>query len=299
MNNPMKKKLLFLTKNRNKVRDLASYFSDNGYAPVIIEQDACVQEGKLVVEEKTVFYDDIDILAETRAAFILDSGYMWPQPVLKPTETEWKAYQHNLDEYLRNEREASSLWYSLVQIVNEAVPLCINPQAAFEASVFKPWAFEVLNDAGVPLAPYIVSNDSRQINGFLDAHEGFFLSLPLAGDGGVRWMDRKDIENHDLKNMPLFLQALSCKDEITLIAIQGKIVYGRPPPGVDAAAPVDRTTVLQEVLTMPFAEITLRYGEGGTVISDFSPSPGILSLDDASREKVFKGLLLLIGEAWR
>jgi hypothetical protein len=299
MNTNMKKKLLILTKNRKRIQAIASSFDNNGYALVIVEQDKCIREGKLVVEEKAVHYGDMDILAGIHAALILDSGYMWPQPVLKPTETQWKAYQHNLDEYLRNEREAHSLWFSLIEIVNEAVPLCINPQAAFEASVFKPWAFEVLSDAGVPLAPYIVSNDPQQIREFIDAHGSFFLSLPLAGDGGVRWMDKKNIESHDLKEEPLFLQAPSGRDEITLIVIRGNIVYSHPSPGKGAIALADRAAVLQEVLKIPFAEIIVRYVDGVPVISDFSPSPEIQSLNGGNREKVFAGLLSLIGEGNR
>ncbi|MBN1696759.1 MAG: hypothetical protein JW881_04540 [Spirochaetales bacterium] len=290
----MEKKLLILTQNKNRTASLSRYLAGKGYGVTVIEREKILHDGRLAVSEDTVRYGDTDILSGTLAAFIPDLGYMWPQPALEPTEAEWLACRKNLDEYLRNERESASLWFSLLEIVNDAVPLCVNPQRAYEAAVFKPWAFELLTEAGVPVAPSLAGNDPERIASFLKAHDGCFLSLPLAGIGAAEWMDENEIRKHPLNETPLFLQALTGTKEIQLVAAGGKQVCLEPSPLEVPEKLPEKITVLQKTLAMPLAGITLREGEGGMVIGDFEPSPDLEALPEDIRGKVFAALCCLL-----
>jgi hypothetical protein len=103
--------------------------------------------------------DGVDVLAEARAAVVLDSGMMWPVPMLDPSPEQWQHHRHRFDDYLRDERETSSFWFSCLDILNDRIPRCINPQAAFALDATKLDALEILRELGVPVAPTLCTDD--------------------------------------------------------------------------------------------------------------------------------------------
>jgi hypothetical protein len=303
----MQERILIVPSTTKSGKLLATYFQSQGYASLIVTREASLTAQPIVVEEDAVFIGAVNVLENTAAAIILDGGYMWPQPVLEPTPEEWAKYHTNLDEYLRNEREASSLWFSLLGILNQELPLCINPQQAFEAYVFKVWAFEELKIAGVVLPPYLAGNDWEQIDTFITGtctagRHRHILNLPLAANMEPGWLEPETLLKQGgaaaglshVTNHPLFLESLSSREAIRVVAVGGEILWsthtGLLPPEL-----VRQVPVIQQTLAMPLAELTFRYADW-LVLSDFSPSFDLAALPAGEVQAVCAALQRLIRE---
>ena len=289
----MKPKLLVIAKDETIKKSISTHFSKKGFHPIVIERNKIIPEQQIVICEDSIIFGDQDLLKNTAGAIILDSGYMWPQPVLKPTIEVWEHYRNNLDEYLRNERESFSLWYSFLEILNISLPLCINPQDAFEAQAFKPWSFTKLARSGIPVPPFISGNDHKTIATFFVNNSGSFLSFPLSENDTAEWIECADIQKLDLEHTPVLLQSLSAKQKITIIAVNGKPVSIRPPSS-DISKVIKYIPTIQKILHMPLAQLTFRFAED-LVLSDFSASPDFSPLSTETLNSVLKELELLIG----
>ncbi|MGA1840703.1 MAG: hypothetical protein ACMUIU_08775 [bacterium] len=269
----MKPQILVIAKDENTRGMMKSFFSEKGFNPIIIERNKIIPEQQIVVCEDGIRLGDTDIIKGTVAAIILDSGYMWPNPVLKPSMEIWEKYRNNLDEYLRNERESFSLWYSLLEILNESIPLCINPQEAFEAEAFKPWALEKLGDSGVSVPMMISGNDPDKIGSFIEKTPGHFLAIPLSEDDKPVWVTEYEVMLKDLNRIPVFLQSLSSRDAVHVFAVNGKPVVTNP-ESADISHVLEQIPKIQEILQMPFAHLIFRHSND-LVLSDFCASPDI------------------------
>jgi hypothetical protein len=290
----LKPQILVIAKDKDTRSMMKSFFSEKGFSPIIIERDSIIPEQQIVVCEDGIRFCDTDIIKGTVAAIILDSGYMWPNPVLKPTIEVWERYRNNLDEYLRNERESFSLWYSLLEILNESIPLCINPQEAFEGEAFKPWAFEKLGHSGVSVPLMISGNDVNKISTFIEENPGHFLSLPLSEDDNPEWITDYDSIGKDLNHVPVFLQSLSSRDAVHVFAVNGKPVITHP-ESADISDVIEQVPKIQDILQMPFAHLVFRYSDD-LVLSDFCASPDLGLLSQKEQGMIMNGLWELIQE---
>jgi hypothetical protein len=290
----MKPQLLVMARDEKIKNSISRYFSGQGFQPIVIEREKIIPEQQMVICEDRIMFGDRDLLKNTAAAIILDSGYMWPQPVLKPTQEVWERYRNNLDEYLRNERESFSLWYSLLEILNKSIPLCINPQEAFEAEAFKPWTFTKLAQAGIPVPPFISGNDQNKIKTFLEKNAGSILSLPLSENDAGEWIEDCDTQKLNPEQTPILLQSLSTKHEIKIIAVNGKPVSIHPPSS-DISQVIEHIPTILNILHMPLAQLTFRYAED-LALSDFHASPDFSSLSMETIDALLKALAHLIGD---
>jgi hypothetical protein len=48
----------------------------------------------IAIEQDALLVDGVDALAEARAAVVLDSGMMWPVPMLDPSLEQWEHHRH-------------------------------------------------------------------------------------------------------------------------------------------------------------------------------------------------------------
>ena len=285
----MKSKIVIIAAE-GSIRDFFSrYFEEKGFRSLIIERDKIISEQQLVITEDSVKFCDEDLIKQTAAAIVLDSGYMWPQPTSIPSEEQWSYYENNLDEYLRNERESASLWYSLLEILNDCVPVCINPQEAYTAEAFKPWALDILSEQGIATAPFIAGNNKKQISNFLEKNRGFVLSLPITSYGRNCWDWQ---EQFDHENAPVFLQALSSKEEVKIVVANGKAIH-TDPEGSSIDDVIDKIPLIQSVLKIHLAELVFRYSDR-LVLSDFKAAPDLSNLNEGTLTKLLDEILSLI-----
>ena len=247
----------------------------------------------LVIEDSRVALDGEEILDDATAAVILDSGYMWPMPMLDPSPQQWEEHRGRYDDYLRDERESASFWYSLMEMVSERVSPCVNPQAAFELGAMKPLAFELLREAGLPLPPLLTTNDPDAVAAFAGRHEGELATMePLPGAPLV-WLDRPSYAELPLDQAPVILQVLASRETQRAIAVGGRLVAG-----LDGSLARDVASLLpsiQEKLRAPWAELVFGRGSKGPVLCDFSPSPDLGWLSGEQQRRVLDALWELIG----
>jgi hypothetical protein len=270
----MKSKIIIITKDRRTREHFSGYFRDRGYECLAIERNRIIAEQQLALTENGAKFCGQELFAGTAAAIILDSGFMWPQPATAPTAAQWSAYERNLDEYLRNEREAASLWYSFLEILNDALPICINPQEAFTAEAFKPWALDLLAGNGVTTAPFVAGNNGEEIAKFINTHPGPLLSLPITGDEEESWNPPRLFDGHDA---PVFLQAFASGEELRTVVANGKAIRVHP-SGSNIEGVIDQIPLICSCLNLHLAELVFRDSDG-LVLSDFKAVPDLENLD--------------------
>ncbi len=271
---------------------LERFFGPRGWRVVSLAREQIVARGQLVLDDLAVLLDGEEILDGTHAALIVDSGYMWPLPTLAPTPKQWAEHQGHFDEYLRDERETASLWYSLMEIINDRVEVCVNPQAAFEHEALKPFAFELLREAGVPLPALLTTNDPDALSSFCGQHPGGLLARELLPDAPARWLEKESPTELGLDRSPLLVQALSSREKVEVMAVNGQAVVCRPQPSEEATLAV--VPVVQQVLQMPWATLVFRRDTGGEVLSDFSASPDLGALPPSDAERVLEALAQVV-----
>jgi hypothetical protein len=272
---------------------LEAFFSSRAQVVASLAREQTIQRQLLVIEDRRVLWDGADLLDAAEVALVLDSGYMWPLPLLDPTPEQWIEQSGRFDDYLRDDRESASLWFSLLEIINDRVPCCVNPQAAFALAAMKPDTFELLRAGGVKIPPTITTNDPEAIAGFADAHRGPLLQLPLVPGPGPQWLDRTTLADLPLERTPVMLQALAGREEQRVLAV-----------GLQALPALDREPVPKEIaatlgpilerLELGWAELVFRATDDGWALSDFSPAPEIGSLDPDRAERALAALWELI-----
>jgi hypothetical protein len=262
---------------------LEAFLSARNSRVLPMHREAFPHTPRTVIDQASLRMDGIDVLARVRCAIVLDSGMMWPIPMLDPTLGEWERHRDRFDDYLRDERETSSFWFSCLDVLSDRVPVCINPQRAFALEATKLDAFELLRDMGVPVAATLCTNDEAALRDFTGRHPGPWLELSLTG-GKARAMDQGGLGRLRLDEDPVVLQAVEPGHVLRVVAVGGSPVV-LPAGAGDVDDCIARVSEIQAVLGAPWLDLWLRPAAGGWVVSDFSPSARIdgLGAGDCSR----------------
>lgn len=223
-----------------------------------LERERLVRDGQLCIEDQRVLLNGADLLDGAAAAVVLEPGYMWPLPVLDPSPEQWAAHRGRFDDWLRDERESASLWYSLLAILDARVPRVINPQSAMAHLALPPDALALLREAGAGVAPSITTNDPEALADFANHHPDAALrALPLWPGAPARWVERDTLGELPLEREPLLLQALSDRATREVVAVAGRAVGDDDLP----AAAAEALTHVHEQLGLGLVEVTF-CGEG-------------------------------------
>ncbi len=245
-------------------------------------RDTLVTGQRLVLDEARALWDGEDLLDGAAAAVVLDSGYMWPVPLVEPTEEQWAQHHGRFDDYLRDDRETGSLWYSLLAVIEDRVPRCLNVAAAFANEAMKHDALEHARGAGLPVAQALTTNDPEAARAFAGQHEGPLLELPLVPGGEPLPLEREALDALPLERRPVTLLALARPQLLRLTAMGGVVTAadGEVPDEVRGLVPTVSSRLGLELGALTFGQDTR-----GWCLCDFSPSPdlGALSDDDADR----------------
>jgi len=270
---------------------LVSFLSDRGVEPIVLRREDFLASQDVLIEQDRLRIDGVDVLERATAAVVLDSGLMWPVPVLAPSEETWSAFHGRFDEYLRNERETESFWYSVLDVINDRLSLCINPQTAFAHYATKPAAFARLADESLPIVPTVLTNDESELRRFVYDFPEPWAAVPLVGGAPCRW-DRRAVEAALESGEPVFLQAFG-DAELELQSLGGVVVASEPvPPEVR-----DRLPEVHRVLGAPWLTLTWRRRQSLWELADFDPAPKLESLSSHDRSRVLDELARLMEEA--
>ena len=261
---------------------LDAFFTSKGARVRSLCRDTLVTDQRLVLDHERALWDGEDLLDGAAAAVVLDSGYMWPVPLLEPTEEQWEQHHGRFDDYLRDDRETASLWYSLLAVIEDRVPRCLNRAAAFANEAMKHDALEHARGAGLPVAPALTTNDPEAARAFAGRHAGPLLELPMVPGGAPRPMERDDLASLPLDRRPVTLLALERPGLLRLTAVGGVVV------AADAAVPDDlraNVPAISRALHLEWGELVFGGDHGGWCLCDFSASPdlGTMAEDDAAR----------------
>lgn len=253
-----------------------------------VERETVIAERALYVDAERILVHGDDV-TDAEVAIILDSGFMWPLPMLDPTRAQWDEHRHRFDDYLRDERESASLWFSFLDIVNVCVPLCINRQGAFALEAMKPDAFELLRAAGVAVAPMIATNSPEALVEFTKENPVDLLELSLC-QAAPRWLDRNELAALNLDQAPVLVQAVT-RGETTRVMVIGGEAQVLEGPG---SIPTAEIEVIQHTLGAEWTELIFRRTNRGWVLSDFTAAPSIAGAGDAVTDRVLERLWALI-----
>ena len=277
---------------------LAGFFAGRGLEVCCLDRAGlCAAPNRVHIEDEQVWLEDTPILDNALGAVVTDSGYMWPLPMLEPTEEQWAEQRGRFDDYLRDERESASLWLSLMEILEDRLPVSVNPPPAFELAAMKPLAFDSLRQAGVPVPPVTTTNDPTAVADLVSDHGDELLAFELLPGARPVWVDTSEVDELELREAPRMFQALAGRQTRTIMVVGGCVVAGDL-PGEWLEAFSDHLPVVGETLRSPWATLVLRQGREGPVLSDFSPSPDLASIESGRVGAVVEavGRLLLADE---
>ena len=265
---------------------IETFVRNKGRKVVSLRREEFPRCPQVVIEQSRLLFDDVDVLSRAHAAIVIDSGMMWPLPMLDPTPEQWEQHREDFDTYLRDERETSSFWFSCLDILNDGIERCINPQGAFALAATKLDALDALREAGVPVAPLICTNDGHALEEFLVEHRGSWVELSLSGKAPTA-VEAEALRARDLEVAPVLVQAGEASAIERITSVRGVAQAGDPDAVEGFSAFLEEA---HRVLEAPWLDLWLRSDGKGWVLSDFSPAPRLDSLDDAQRERVLEAV---------
>ncbi len=265
---------------------LEASLSDRGARVISLHRETAVSEQRLVLDaDGRLLWDGQDVLAGATAALVLDSGYMWSVPLCEPTPGQWEDHYQRFDDYLRDDRETASLWYSTLAIMEDRVPRCFNRAGAFANEAMKHDALELLRAADLPVAPALTTNDPDAVDSFARQHAGPLLELSLVPGAAARVLPREELGGLELDRRPVMLLALARPDLTRVTVAGGDLVAQSPADALPSPVPQFLPAAM-EALQMEWGELVLGQGEQGWCLCDFSPSPDLGALDREDAERV-------------
>ena len=267
---------------------LAAFFRQRCGSLCSVMRETVVAEGQMLIDDERILVDGDDV-TDADVAIILDSGFMWPLPMLDPTRSQWDEHRHRFDDYLRDERESASLWFSSLDIINVCVPICINRQGAFALEAMKPDAFELLRSVGAAVAPVITTNSPEALAAFAAEHSGDLLELSLC-KAPSRWLDRGKIAALRLDQAPVMVQAVDRGETARIMVVGTEAASERGTHAISSAELAE----IQRVLGAEWSELVFRRADSGWVLSDFTASPSLDSVGEAAADQVLEQLWALI-----
>lgn len=274
---------------------LCAGFSKRGFEVAKLNRESFVAEGCLIIEDGGVRLRGEDVSREAAGAVILDSGYMWPVPLLSPTREEWEANRTCFDDYLRADRESASLWFSALALLGEHVPHIANPQSAFAYQAMKPQAFLELRDRGLATADFAASNDPEVFHEMVRKGEEARLT-DLLGQSPPRWIDAAAVDALPLDEEAFVVQRLGSK-ELTEVVVAGKTCFEVRGSRADSTL-VDLAREALGALGAPLGRVVFgRDPDGRRVVVDFDITGGLGALSEGDMERVVDGLAELFGGA--
>lgn len=265
---------------------IEAFLERRGVDVCSIRRESFLRDQDVLIDQQSVRVDGVDV-SGADAAIVIDSGYMWPVPMLTPTKEEWELHRGRFDAYLRDERETQSFWYSLLDFINDRVAVTVNPQGSFALQATKPDAMAELAKRGVPLPPMILTNDRDRLEGFMARTAGRWLSLSLTKESS-RLQNASELAGVVLEKDPVFLQSVDGESLLRLQSVEGRIVWSDGAEAVEEVAAW--IAAVHEALGAPWLELELRPSGGRWTLSDFDPGPRLDRMQEGESAAVLEAV---------
>ena len=268
---------------------LVRFFAHRYDRVVSLDRERIVSRGSLNLEGGRVLVDDEPLLDGAVAALVTDSGYMWPMPLIDPDPRTWQEQRERFDHYLRDEREAASLWYSLLGILNDRLPRCVNHQDAFFLAAARPEALWRVRQAGFPVVDSMITNDPEQLTSFAADVTGDGALFRLDLSGGHRRVPAAEVEGWPVSEEPMALARAPGGGLSRGVVVAGQLW----PIPLREALPAAITAKLGDLLATlccGWCEVTFAGRAGEAALLDYDPSPSLEWLEPGQRREVLEAL---------
>jgi len=261
-------------------------------APVVsLEREALTRSGRVVLTDDGLLVDGVELLRDTLGALVFDSGRMWSVPLLAPGEVEWAGLRGRFDQHLRDERESASLWFSLLEVLNAALPACINSQAAFAREALIADTLLAAANGGLPVAPLWAGNAPDALEAFAARHEGPLLSLPWDPQEPSAPLPRSALASPPLQDLPTIVVAPGAGRALRVVQVAGEVVEDpeRHPAGVpDQAATVVRAAA--KALDLGCGTLTLSETQSGWQVVRYRAVPDLAATSERGKAALCEAL---------
>ncbi len=222
-------------------------------------------------------------------------GFGFEQPVIPPPAPlcDWSLWQVGA---LIAQQGWSALFSVLSRLEAAGTPRLVNPPSARLAGFALADSLDRLGRAGIPVAPWLVTNDGAAADRFTADHE-VTVWRPITGGGA--WQPFRERQRRDLIALdqpPVLLAQVVAGPLARAYVTDGTIVLiaSQVPPGRDAAGieqleqfrvldaadlpGTDRLVAAAAALGLAWAMVTFVVTDAGPVIYDIDPDPVITDL---------------------
>ncbi len=262
-----------------------SYFSHVDQDTCWLDRASIISNARAVLENDRLLLDGTDLVTGTVGLLNLDSGYMWPLPLLDPDQATWDRWKGRVADLLRNERESRSFWLSLLEILEECVPTCVNTQEAFAWEAMKPAAFAMLQDTDVPVAPFLAGNDRDQLAAFM--HEGGSVECLRRSLAPGAPLQRVSNRQEVLENEPILVQRVDRGSLHPVWVVGTRCVTPSLPEDMLHWCECHLKAVMNS-LGLRLSRLVLARAEARPVLLDFTSSPDVAGLPEGDAVQVME-----------
>ncbi|MCU0665056.1 MAG: hypothetical protein MUC50_22375 [Myxococcota bacterium] len=230
------------------------------------------------VDERGAFIDG-QKLDDFAAAYVRRGEYMSPVPAWLPDKARWSALRTTYIDELRLHQETRSVHSSILRLLGERLPV-VSPAWLWRMARLLPWMMRSLEDAGLPVAPFVCGNDLQRIALFVDEHQECCAARRLSSDldAEVR-CDFAFLKQHhlDFDAFPwLVRRQMDLRREEAATFAHGPVIASTTNVEVSRLAEQARTA-----LGAPLALVSFELDKSGAPwIVGFDPEPDLAAFGD-------------------
>ena len=278
-----------------------------GMRPLFVSS-APAESGGLSLEDGVARYGDVDL--STIPVFYLRTVYVGAIEQ-READVDWRT------EYAAD-RERQGLWVSWLRATVRRGQSMVNPLEANELHHLKPFALDLLREAGVPVPATLVTSDAAALRRFRDRH-GQVICKPVAGGALARLLTEGDFADDRLALLhqaPVLFQEYVPGRDLRVYTVGTSVVAAGVihTDAVDYRAAEGATELVSlgadtETLAVKaaitagcrFCAIDMKWtADGRYVVLDCNPSPMFLGFDRKTGARVGERLVeFLAHEAGR
>ncbi|MBI4616895.1 MAG: hypothetical protein HY720_24995 [Planctomycetes bacterium] len=247
-----------------QVQAVAAGVEAAGGIPFLVDLSAFPSRGTLHLEipmdgrEPSIRYQGTELL-ECGAFYVRSLGYFWPVPTREVSAEEWAQWHGRFYDFLTVERERLSTIHSVHRILGEE-RFVVNPYESYAYHDFKPYQWDLLERAGLPVPEFLASNDPAALERFYEEAKGEVVAKPGSGGEEVKKADPAAWRGQTiLARRPILLQRFVPGENYRAYVVGDEVVAAlriHHGPQVDSRVEVLRLECVR--LPAPAEEIAVR-----------------------------------------
>lgn len=256
--------LLLAGEAESGVAGLARAITARGGRPACVDLHAFPEGLALLVDAEGIHAAGrrLDSFA---AAYARRGEYMSPVPSWVPPRHSWPALRGGMAGDLRRRQESRSVVASVYKLLSERIPV-VCPAGVQRLVRLQPLLLRILEQAGLPVAPFVSGNDLERFAYFVDEQEQCCRARRIpAGPADEIVCDFAYLKEHhlDLDRHPLLVRRAFCGPARRALAFaEGPVLLAGPAGGDEQACCALARAVL-EAIPSPLALVHLELDQAG------------------------------------